>query len=140
MGVALDKYRRGLPYTFASERDTSTSKNINRVSTFRAKALGYELPDKMPSLEISKFYFNFYFLGSCTYMSITPQLSVIGTTCTGTDRSRLWLIIYFNYSRPRCVMGRSRSGEGLRNLVKKMAPASRQQVNFYIILNINRSS
>ena len=39
---------------------------------------------------------------------------------------------------PRCVMGRSRSGEGLRNLVKKMAPASRQQVNFYIILNINR--
>jgi hypothetical protein len=39
---------------------------------------------------------------------------------------------------PCCVMGRSRSGEGLRNLVKKMAPASRQQVNFYIILNINR--
>ena len=39
---------------------------------------------------------------------------------------------------PRCVMGRSRSGEGLLNLVKKMAPASRQQVSFYIILNINR--
>ena len=34
--------------------------------------------------------------------------------------------------------GHTQSGEGLRNLVKKMAPASRQQVNLYIILNINR--
>jgi hypothetical protein len=31
----------------------------------------------------------------------------------------------------------AQSGEGLRNLVK-MAPASRQQINLYIILNINR--
>ena len=40
---------------------------------------------------------------------------------------------------PRCVMGRSHTiRRGPAESCKKMAPASRQQVSLYIILNINR--